>query len=70
MLILNDVPLSQISSLPPLQGVIPNFTNPPSIAPILIFFDPVFPTLMVIAVLIRIYRKGFIARSLGWDDCK
>jgi len=64
------VDLSQIPSLRPPPGVIPNFKHPPSLADALIAVDVVFLALMLVAVGVRVYTKGFILRSLGWDDCE
>ena len=63
------VPLSQIPTLEPPPGVTPNFVNPHSLATTLIAVNGVFVALMLIALSIRIYTKGMILRSLGWDDC-
>lgn len=63
------VPLSEIPSLQPPPGVTPNFIDPPTIAPALIVVNGVFLALMLVAVSIRIYCKGILLRSLGWDDC-
>lgn len=63
------VPLSEIPALQPPPGITPNFINPPTIAPALIAVNGVFLALMLLAVSIRIYSKGLLLRSLGWDDC-
>ena len=63
------VPLSEIPALQPPPGVTPNFVNPPTIAPALVTVNAVFLALMIVAVSIRIFSKGVLLRSLGWDDC-
>ena len=70
MLIPSGVPLSKIPSLQPPPGVTPNFINPPSIANAIITVSRLFLVLMLAAVSMRIYTKGVIIRTLGWDDCK
>ena len=64
------IPLSEIPSLQPPPGVTPNFVNPPTIAPAVIAVNAVLLALMLVAVSIRIYCKGLLLRSLGWDDCQ
>lgn len=58
-----------IPAIPPPPGVVSNFNNPKTLAPSLIAVNATFLSLMLIAVSIRIYSRGFIVRALGWDDC-
>lgn len=62
--------LSKIPAMKPPPGVTPNFINPPSIGNTIIVVNVVFLTLMLGFVILRIYTKGVLTRSLGWDDCK
>jgi hypothetical protein len=55
-------------SLPPPQGVEPNFDNPPSsnlVAQILI---PILLTLVTLALLLRTYAKFFVMKMVHVDD--
>ena len=54
---------------PPI-GVMPNFDNPPSLEFYLIFTITVCVTLATVVVLLRMYTKIFIIRSLANEDCK
>lgn len=36
----------------------------------LIVLNTIFLSLMWIVVLMRLYAKGRILRTMGWDDCK
>ena len=62
--------LATIPALPPPPGVVSNFENPPSEATSIITVTAVFLAFMLAMVMMRIYTKGWIIRSLGWDDCK
>jgi hypothetical protein len=67
------IPESVLENLPagiPPPGVLPNFINPPSRDVELIVLNTIFLTLMWTVVLIRLYAKGRILRTMGWDDCK
>ena len=64
------VPLSEIPALKPPPGIKPNFVNPPSYANALVTVNAVFLTLMLITLALRLYTKGVLLKSLGWDDCK
>ncbi|KAF4621901.1 hypothetical protein G7Y89_g14444 [Cudoniella acicularis] len=55
------------AGIPP-PGVIPNFTNPPSKGEALVVLDGVFVSLMLVAVLIRIYVRVRLVKTWGWDD--
>ena len=58
-----------IPAFPPPPGVVSNFDNPKTLSSSIIGVNVTFLSLMLIVVFIRIYSRGFIARSLGWDDC-
>lgn len=70
MTVPHGLPLSQVPALEPPPGVIPNLVNPPSLANTVIVVSVVFLTLMLFFVSIRIYTKGVLLRSLGWEDCE
>ncbi|TAQ90992.1 hypothetical protein B7494_g724 [Chlorociboria aeruginascens] len=54
--------------VPPPPGVESNFINPPSQKVFLVSSTVIFNSLMLLAVAIRFYVKGWIKRNLGWDD--
>lgn len=66
----SGVPLSAIPVSPPPPGVTPNFIDPTSYANALIVVNVVFLVIMLITLTIRIFTKGMLLHSLGWDDCK
>ena len=51
-------------------GVRPNFDNPPNRDVVLHTTTAVFLTFTSLAVLIRIYTRRVLIRSVGYDDCK
>ncbi|PHH65663.1 hypothetical protein CDD81_1749 [Ophiocordyceps australis] len=59
---------SPLDILRPPPGVTPNYIDPPSKANTLRTIDAVFLTLMLIAVLIRIFVRLRFTRAWGWDD--
>lgn len=61
---------ANLPALAPPAGVLSNFDNPKTLAPSLVAINVTFITLMLIAVTIRIYSRGFIVHALGWDDCR
>lgn len=61
--------LSHIPAAPPPDGVVSNFSDPPSQKKPIFIVNGVFIPLMVISVAIRIYTRKYISGSLGWDDC-
>lgn len=61
--------LSKIPAMKPPPGEIPNFVDPPSIGNAIIIVNVVFLALMLGFVTVRVYTKGVLSRSLGWDDC-
>ena len=62
---LNGVPVEN-----PPTGVIPNFIDPPSRGYEVIIAVAICLTFMIPSVVIRLYTRIFISRSLGWDDCE
>lgn len=54
----------------PPAGVTPNFIDPHSMGDTIIIVNVVFLGLMLGFVALRIYTKGFLSRSVGWDDCE
>ncbi|KAH7311255.1 hypothetical protein B0I35DRAFT_437781 [Stachybotrys elegans] len=63
-----NVPLDRIPSGQPPPGVIPNFVNPPSYAHEIRVLEGVFMSLMLIAVLVRVYVRFRLVKAWGWDD--
>jgi len=53
---------------PPPKGVIPNFTNPSSLAPAIIGVGGAFLVLAFICFSIRIYMNLIVARKWSWSD--
>ena len=61
--------LSNIPIAPPPPDVIPNFSDPESRAPMGKVVSLTGFGLMVIFVMLRLYSRGWITQSMGWDDC-
>ncbi|KAI0552665.1 hypothetical protein F4679DRAFT_44635 [Xylaria curta] len=53
---------------PPPPGVVPNFVDPVSRAPVIRAGIISILAIMVVFVLLRIYSRTRLKRSLGWDD--
>ena len=56
-------------AIPPPPGVVSNFIDPKTLQPSLIAVNATFLSLMLIAVVIRLYSRGVIVHAVGWDDC-
>ncbi len=54
----------------PPDGVIPNLNNPSNLDTYVILTISVCMTLATVAVLLRMYTKILITRSLAYEDCK
>ena len=54
----------------PPPGDIPNFDNPYSRGETYTAVATAIIVAMFIFVTCKLYTKSFIARKLGWDDCK
>ena len=54
----------------PPPGVIPNFDDPYSRGETYTAVATALMVAMFIFVTCKVYTKLFIARKLGWDDCK
>lgn len=54
----------------PSPGILPNFDNPPNLNISIHLSAAICIPLASLAVLIRLYTKCFILRSIGYDDCK
>ena len=54
----------------PPVGVIPNLDDPPNLDTYVILTITVCMTFATVAVLLRIYTKILITRSLAYEDCK
>lgn len=67
--LLNMSFLSHIPALAPPPGETSNFVNPECQRVPLVVLNSVFVGLMIIFVSVRLYTKGFVTRSLGWEDC-
>jgi len=57
-------------AMKPPQGVKPNFHSHDTIANYILPTDAVLLTLSTIALVLRIYTRRFITRSMALDDCK
>ena len=57
------------AGMPP-PGVVPNFDNPPNLAVYLYVTVGLTLGFATFAVIIRIYTKCFLLRSMGYEDCK
>ena len=70
---IDGIPTSVLENFPagvPPTGVTPNFIDPPNHDALVITLNTVLLSLMWTAVLLRLYAKGRILHTLGWDDCK
>ena len=54
----------------PPVGLTPNFNNPPNLDTYVILTICICITLATVTVLLRMYTKIFITRSLAYEDCK
>lgn len=61
---------ANVPVIPPPPGVQSNFEQPHTLRASLTAVNATFLPLMLIAVAIRLYVRGHIVHSLGWDDCK
>ncbi len=61
-------PSSKSVGHPP-PGAHSNFVNPVSLRTPVITVNSVFLVLATLAVVVRLYAKGFVTRAAGWDDC-
>ena len=57
------------AGMPP-PGVIPNFDNPPNLHVPFYIIASLTLSFATFAVIIRIYTKYFLLRSMGYEDCK
>ena len=55
--------------MPP-AGVIPNFDKPPNLDVYLYVTAALAMSFTTCAIIIRIYTKHFLLRSMGYEDCK
>lgn len=70
---LASIPPEQLALLPAAQpppGVKPNFVNPESCGTAVVIGLAIPSAVMSIVVLLRLYTKAYIVRSLSWDDCE
>lgn len=61
---------TQMPALQPPAGMISNFDNPFSFYPWILAIGIISMVLMTLAVVIRIYTKVFIMKSMKHEDCK
>lgn len=54
----------------PPSGKLPNFVDPESTAGVATAVTILFTVLMALFVIVRMYTKLFISRSIDWDDCE
>ena len=54
----------------PPAGVASDFENPPNIDGTIVPILALCVTIATLAVLIRLYTKSFLLRSLAYEDCK
>lgn len=54
----------------PPEGVLVNFENPPSNAPIIYIVMTTCLVIVTLLVAVRLYTRAFITKPLWWDDCK
>ena len=67
---IDSAQLAHIPAGVPPPGVVPNFVNPHSNAPILITVGSVSVALMMCFVAVRIYSKAMIVGKFSADDCE
>ena len=60
---MRDPPLDVIKSWPK-----PNYVNPETQGPGITISGITFMTLATILVMLRVYVRGWLIRSFGWDD--
>ena len=54
----------------PPAGVIPNLVDPPNLEATIIPILAVCLTISTLAVLVRLYSKLFLLRSVAYEDCE
>lgn len=59
----------QVPSAKPPNGITPNFVDPPSIGHRQTATNIVVLIVMIVVVLLRLYTRIFIVKSVGYDDC-
>lgn len=57
-------------AMPPPDGIIPNFANPPNLNKEITFTLALCMSVATLLISIRMYTKMFIIRSVGHEDCK
>lgn len=55
---------------PPPAGTLPEFHKPASLNTVFYVNTTLCIAFSSLAVLIRIYTRGFLLRSMGYDDCE
>lgn len=54
---------------PPPSGVMPNFDNAANLDPYVILTITLCVSLGTVSVLLRMYTKKYVIRSLAYEDC-
>lgn len=60
----------RVKAVTPPPGVTPNFANPETNVLTTNVVGTIFTTITIILVMMRIYTRSRLTKSLGWDDCK
>jgi hypothetical protein len=56
--------------MPPPPGVVPNFDNPETLFPRVVTTHLVSVCLAFAFILIRLWTRYYVSRSMWWDDCE
>ncbi|KAI8401268.1 hypothetical protein FOFC_18137 [Fusarium oxysporum] len=67
---MNSTDSSTVGAYPPPPGVVPNFTNPESIASRVVLAAALSPVFTIPIVLLRLYTSRFIIKCWHLDDCR
>ncbi|KNB06240.1 hypothetical protein FOXG_19609 [Fusarium oxysporum f. sp. lycopersici 4287] len=65
---MNSTDSSTVGAYPPPPGVVPNFTNPESIASRVVLAAALSPVFTIPIVLLRLYTSRFIIKCWHLDD--
>ena len=66
---MSQAELAQLPAAAPPLGVTPNFVDPESCGNAVIVVLTVFSALTTLVVVLRMYTRMCISKSVGWDDC-
>jgi len=59
----------QVPAATPPNGTTSNFVNPPSVGNRQTITNIITLIIMIVVVLLRLYTRIFIVKSVGYDDC-